>query len=137
GDTITTVAYDPHGNLTHRTGNPHSPLGYAGQYTDPETDLQYLRNRHYDPKTNLFLSRDPLETRTGYPYAYAGNDSVNNTDPLGLLPIPGTPWCIDIKDPNCNSIKEQHQETFQKIADGAAGVLDTISGGNADLILEH
>src|SRR5690606_14902728 len=31
GDTITTVAYDPHGNLTHRTGNPHSPLGYAGQ----------------------------------------------------------------------------------------------------------
>lgn len=63
-----------------------TPFGYAGQYTDPETGLQYLRARYYDPATGQFLSRDPLTGITGQPYAYAGNEPTDLVDPAGLFP---------------------------------------------------
>jgi RHS repeat-associated protein len=40
--------------------------------------------RYYDPATGQFLSVDPLVGLTGQPYAYAGNDPINATDPTGL-----------------------------------------------------
>jgi hypothetical protein len=43
-----------------------------------------LVNRYYDPSTGQFLSVDPLVQSTGEPYAYAGDDPINNMDPLGL-----------------------------------------------------
>jgi len=128
--------YDPYGNVTHATGTARSPFGYAGQYTDFETGFQYLRARFYDPATGVFLSRDPIESLTREPYGYVGNNPLNYTDPSGLLGIPGTNWCVDIADDNCNSIKEQHPVAAQSVADGAAGVLDTVSGSNSDLITE-
>jgi RHS repeat-associated protein len=71
-------------------------VGLGAQYSDPETGLQYLRARYYDPSTGQFLTRDPLETQTGEPYAYAGDSPLNNTDPSGQdwlgiswLPTPG------------------------------------------------
>jgi len=33
-----------------------TPFGYAGQYTDAESSLQYLRARYYDPDTQQFLT---------------------------------------------------------------------------------
>jgi hypothetical protein len=39
--------------------------------------------RYYDPLTSQFLSVDPAVGMTGTPYAYAGDDPVNNTDPSG------------------------------------------------------
>ncbi|MFL5733780.1 MAG: RHS repeat-associated core domain-containing protein [Chloroflexia bacterium] len=64
------------------TLNPN--FGYAGQYTDSDSGLQYLRARYYDPATQQFLSRDPLEAQTGQAYGYANGNPVNVTDPSGL-----------------------------------------------------
>lgn len=88
GTTLATATFDPHGTLTASTGQVPR-LGFAGQYTDPHTGLQYLRARYYDPTTGQFLTRDPLESVTREAYGYAGNDPVNGADPTGLCP-----WCI-------------------------------------------
>jgi RHS repeat-associated protein len=125
--------YDPYGNTNAATGTgTDSTLRYTGQYRDPETGLYYLRARYYDPATGAFLTRDPIGLATRSPYNYAGGNSLNASDPTGMFTIPGTGICVDIKDPNCFSLKESHPELSQAVADGAAGVLDTISGGNAD-----
>lgn len=57
---------------------------FAGQHIDPETGLQYLRARYYDPATGQFLTLDPIETLTREPYGYAHNNPLNATDPSGL-----------------------------------------------------
>jgi len=41
-------------------------------------------HRYYDPSTGQFLSVDPLVAITGTPYAYAGGDPVDESDPDGL-----------------------------------------------------
>ncbi|MPY91731.1 MAG: hypothetical protein GEV08_01315 [Acidimicrobiia bacterium] len=83
GNLAGAATYTPYGALDSSTGNT-SPLGYAGQYTDPETGLQYLRARSYDPTTATFLTRDPIENVTRAPYAYTGGNPINRSDPSGL-----------------------------------------------------
>jgi RHS repeat-associated protein len=61
-----------------------TPLLYAGQYTDAESGLQYMRARYYDPSTGQFLTRDPWAAATRDPYAYASGDPINRRDPGGL-----------------------------------------------------
>lgn len=78
-----TTNYTPYGQTINPTGAT-SPLGFNGQYTDPETGLIYLRARYYDPQNGQFLTVDPAVSITGQPYAYAGNNPVTNMDPLGL-----------------------------------------------------
>ena len=78
------ATYNPYGTLQASAGTL-SALGYAGQYTDQETGLQYLRARYYDPTTAQFLTRDPLATLTGEPYGYTGGNPTNATDPTGLF----------------------------------------------------
>jgi RHS repeat-associated protein len=78
-----TATYDPYGNVTGSTGAV-STLGYAGQYTDTESGLIYLRARYYDPATAQFLTRDPLEAQTRSPYGYVNDNPLNGTDPSGL-----------------------------------------------------
>jgi RHS repeat-associated protein len=56
----------------------------SGPVVDAESGLVYLRARYYDPATGQFLNRDPIVAITGEPYAYAGNDPLNGTDPMGL-----------------------------------------------------
>lgn len=84
GAVSATASYDPYGNATSQTGSLTNPFGYAGQYTDSETGLQYLRARYYDPNTQNFLTRDPQAPTTRAPYNYAGDTPTNNTDPTGL-----------------------------------------------------
>jgi len=83
GNLSATSTYDPYGNPVAQTGTLTNPFGYAGQYTDPETGLQYLRARYYDPNTQNFLTRDPLTPTTRTPYNYTDNNPTNNTDPTG------------------------------------------------------
>ena len=85
GNTAATFDYNAFGNLTSSTGSATTPLGYAGQYTDPETGLQYDQARYYDPQTGQFISRDPLEAQTWQPYSYAVDNPVNWSDPTGEI----------------------------------------------------
>jgi RHS repeat-associated protein len=88
GTVEATASYDPYGSPTTHTGTAGTAFGYAGEYTDPDTGLVYLRARYYDPTTAQFLTRDPLEAETGAPYSYAGSDPLDASDPSGL------DWCV-------------------------------------------
>jgi RHS repeat-associated protein len=137
GNNVSARSWDAYGNPATASAGTATPiLGYAGEYTDTETGYIYLRARYYDPTSGQFLTRDPLFAMTGEPYGYTGGNPTNATDPTGLFRIPGTNICVDIADPNCRSIKEQNPAAAQAAADGAAGVLDTATGGNADRVLQ-
>jgi hypothetical protein len=43
--------------------------------------------RYYDPATGQFLSVDPDVAETDAPFSYAGDDPVNQWDPLGLADV--------------------------------------------------
>ena len=49
--------------------------------------------RWYDPGTGEFMSVDPDLAETDQPYAYAGDDPVNETDPSGLFRHPTLTTC--------------------------------------------
>jgi RHS repeat-associated protein len=79
-----TNTYDDYGQLTLHTGTSQTDMGYTGNWTDPTTQLVYLRARDYDPTTTQFLTVDPAVDQTRQPYAYAANDPLLSTDPQGL-----------------------------------------------------
>ena len=80
--------YATYGQRTVTSGGAvPNPFGYTGQYLDAESQLLYLRARYYDPATQQFLTRDPVEAATGSPYAYAGGDPANADDPSGACPF--------------------------------------------------
>jgi hypothetical protein len=60
--------------------------------------------RWYDPSTGQFMSVDPDLAETDQPYAYAGDDPVNETDPRGKTPWPpdGYPWPVYCYWPGIN-----------------------------------
>jgi RHS repeat-associated protein len=76
--------YDPYGNLISLTGSVANPLQFAGQYTDSESGLYYLRARYYDPASAQFLARDPLGVVSRMPYQYVSDNPTNQVDATGL-----------------------------------------------------
>ena len=84
GTTEGSFAYGAYGGLTASTGAATTPLGYAGQYANGDTGLTYLRARSYDAASGQFTTPDPMLASTGEPYAYAGDDPINSSDPSGL-----------------------------------------------------
>jgi RHS repeat-associated protein len=80
------------GGLTNEEGGDPDSLtrfGFGGGFSD-STGLTYFVNRYYDPMTGQFISVDPELGSTGTPYAYAGDDSIQNQDPMGLTSSSGT-----------------------------------------------
>jgi RHS repeat-associated protein len=75
--------FGPYGDVKGQTGAT-TLFGYAGQYTDSESGLQYLRARYYDPSTQQFLTVDPAQDVTQQPYAYAAGNPLRYADPAGL-----------------------------------------------------
>jgi RHS repeat-associated protein len=80
--------YSPYGLPLSGNGLlPATGKGYINERFDPETGLQYLHARYYDPLLGRFLSPDTWDpTLPGVDinrYAYAGNDPVNFMDPSG------------------------------------------------------
>jgi RHS repeat-associated protein len=84
GTVTGTFSYGPFGGLSGSTGTQKTPLGYAGQYTNTQSGLLYLRTRVYDPATAQFLTVDPAVTSSRQSYAYAHNTPLNEADPMGL-----------------------------------------------------
>jgi RHS repeat-associated protein len=128
--TATTQTWDPYGNQVSTTGSLTSPFGYAGEYTDPETSLQYDRARYYDPTTGQFLSSDPLDAVTRQPYSYANDNPLNFIDPTGEIP------CSDFGPFSgaCNTVSSVGGTVASgasTLAGGVASGASTIAGGVA------
>ncbi|HET9867255.1 MAG TPA: RHS repeat-associated core domain-containing protein, partial [Nitrospira sp.] len=103
GKASASFTYTAYGDLAGKAGTATTPLGYAGQFTDADTGLQYLRARFYDPDTAQFLTRDPVTALTRAPYEYASDNPVRYTDPSGMvclergsfgLPVINTGDCV-------------------------------------------
>jgi RHS repeat-associated protein len=82
--------YGPYGMPSNDNGlTIANGRGYINERFDPETGLQYLHARYYDPNLGRFLSPDTWDpTIPGVDinrYAYAGNDPINGMDPSGHL----------------------------------------------------
>jgi RHS repeat-associated protein len=58
--------------------------GIAQREIDTESGLIYMRQRMYDPRLGRFTQTDPLRGNRAFEhYAYAGNNPINRTDPMG------------------------------------------------------
>ena len=99
-----TLRYDPYGNITQGAPKQDRTFGYNAEQYTPQTGLQYLRARHYDPKTGTFTSQDTYLGTAANPisqnrYIYANNNPLKYIDPSGHAPQPGTPewnqWIIE------------------------------------------
>ncbi|WP_057247445.1 MULTISPECIES: RHS repeat-associated core domain-containing protein [unclassified Ensifer] len=85
GNLVEQTGYAAYGERTNAT--MQTQKGYIGERFDPETGLQYLNARYYDPTFGRFISPDDWDpTKAGVGtnrYVYAGNDPINNSDPNG------------------------------------------------------
>ena len=80
--------YDAYGRpVTTANSAIRNGKAYIGEAYDAETGLQYLHARYYDSLLGRFLSPDTFDrTLSGVDinrYAYALNDPINLSDPLG------------------------------------------------------
>jgi uncharacterized protein RhaS with RHS repeats len=78
--------------------------------------------RYYDPTSGQFISVDPDVASTGEPYAFAGSDPVNSSDPSGLILVGS----------NEESAPFELQEEEDWIAE--ANVVATTGKGAADAV---
>jgi len=88
---VGSASYAPFGGVLSQQGFT-SPWGFAGEYHDPTTGLQYLRARWYQPGVGRFTQGDPFPgvlalPLTLNPYVYAVNNPVRYTDPSGRFPF--------------------------------------------------
>jgi len=87
-----TVDYDPFGVPMPQDPTARvSQIGFAGEWEDQLTGLQYLRARWYQPETGRFTQVDPFSgimsmPVTQNPYTYGWNNPVKYTDPSGMNP---------------------------------------------------
>ncbi|WP_432075725.1 DNRLRE domain-containing protein [Streptomyces wuyuanensis] len=80
-------SYAPFGQVTATTGTT-GPLGYQGEYTDPDTGQVNMHARWYDPANGGFTSRDswtlnPVPSVAANRYTYGNGSPLLNTDPSG------------------------------------------------------
>ena len=80
--------YDPYGRMTRVGGTADSRFAYTGHYVHGPTGLAFTLYRAYDPQLGRWLNEDPIGLAGGINLVvFAGNDPVNQSDPLGL-------WCV-------------------------------------------
>ena len=89
--------------------------------------LEWLGARAYDPAARGFLSTDPLAAVLGAgwdgnPYAYAGNNPLNASDPTGLRPL---------TDEDLKSYDASSRGAFAAVGDWMADNWEYVVGGVA------
>jgi RHS repeat-associated protein len=93
GTKIASIAYKPYGNVESTVGSVDHRL-YGTHPYDEESGLIYMKKRYYAPELGRFMTPDPIgvfmpqkvigSIKALHPYAYAGNDPLNNVDLDGL-----------------------------------------------------
>jgi RHS repeat-associated protein len=73
--------------------------GFTAREWDGDTDLQYNRNRWYDPKNGKWISEDPIGFAAGDANLsrYVGNGPIRSVDPTGLRVVKGRYTGINVK----------------------------------------
>lgn len=143
GEVSGAATYSPYGELEASSG-VLSVLGFAGQYTDSQSQLQYLRARFYDPSTGQFLTFDPLAAHTHTPYLYGYANPLTFVDPSGLGScILGFIDCDEEDDPCASpasgpmiALCAFGNDTADTISDATAGFGDGASFGASKLARE-
>ncbi len=90
GQRTDAYSYDVFGQVRSRIGSAAQPFAFAGEQTDGELGLVYLRARYYDPQVGRFVTQDTFpgharEPQTINKYVYASDNPVLVTDPTGLF----------------------------------------------------
>ncbi len=82
--------YDEFGRVILDTNPGFQPFGFAGGLYDTETKLVRFGARDYDAETGRWTTKDPIGFGGGDAnlYGYVQNDPVNQTDALGMAPLP-------------------------------------------------
>jgi len=88
GNVAAQYYYDAFGVITEETAVVNNPFRYAGYEYDSESELYYLKARHYDPTIARFMQedtyrgsiRDPLSLNL---YTYCNNEPIKYYDPTG------------------------------------------------------
>ena len=130
GEPTATFTYSAYGQPAGSTGTQTTPLGYAGQYTNEQSGLIYLRARVYDPVTGQFLTRDPIEALTRQPYAYVNDNPLANTDPSGLRAGEAEiscPWCLPAPPP-----PETWKKAGEELAEPIEHLWNSIFGNESE-----
>ena len=88
GEMTAAYRFDAFGSMFAGVLAPYSSAGLTGKTYDATTGLIDFGARPYDPKTARFTQADTFKgvqekPLTQNPYAYVGNNPVNNTDPTG------------------------------------------------------
>ncbi|MDX3657039.1 DNRLRE domain-containing protein [Streptomyces sp. ID05-26A] len=88
GSLTDTTSYDPFGKIVSGTKRP---LGYQGDWTDPDTDQVNMSARWYDPARGAFSSRDSAAlpanpSPMAHRYNYGAGAPTNFVDPSGMRP---------------------------------------------------
>ena len=88
GNVVAEYTYNPFGKITSQTGTlaDINPFRFSSEYYDKETGLIYYNYRYYDANLGRWLNRDPIQEDGGLGlYRFVNNNSISNTDRLGLL----------------------------------------------------
>ena len=95
GNICFSADYAPYGKAMYTPTNscPTQPYEFAGYARDPELasdGLDFANARYYNYRQGRFMSADPLGGSPLNPqslnrYAYVVNNSINHTDPSGML----------------------------------------------------
>jgi RHS repeat-associated protein len=89
GSYVNRYSYLPFGETIAASEAVANPFRYNGQVgvQDDGNGLNFMRSRYYAPSQGRFIQPDPIGLTGGANmYAYAGNNPVSLTDPIGLRP---------------------------------------------------
>jgi len=101
--------FSPFGKVVTATGAMSSAFNYrfSSEYLDVETGLVYYNFRFYSPELGKWISRDPIEERSGYNmYTFCRNNSISNIDARGLSTDKPKCRCCCVKDLTIRDIVE-------------------------------
>jgi RHS repeat-associated protein len=90
GVQVASYSYGPFGELLAEYGPRANmcPFRFQTKLYDPENGYYYFGKRYYNPKTQTWISRDPIREDGGVNlYAYCEDQPVGNFDPIGEATI--------------------------------------------------